>query len=106
MQGAVGGGEARRPRLTAEERAELLRTVRDGSDPETTGISAYTREDFARLCAERFGKTFHPSSMSRILKKLGLSRQKTRPSHPLKDPAAQAAFKKSPGDPGKYTSTH
>jgi transposase len=70
-----------------------------GSDPETTGISAYTREDLAAICAERFGKSFHPSSMSRVSKRLGLSRQKTRPSHPMKDLAAQAAFKKSPGHP-------
>ena len=93
-------GDGRPPRLTPEEQAELLGIVLAGSDPETTGISAYTREDLAAICAQRFGKSFHPSSMSRVLKRLGLSRQKTRPSHPLKDPAAQAAFKKSPGHPG------
>jgi transposase len=38
----------------------------------------------------------HPWSLGRLLKRLGFSRQKTRPSHPQKDPAAQAAFKKSP----------
>ena len=31
----------------------------------------------------------------------GLSRQKARPSHPMQDPAAAAAFKKSPADPAK-----
>ena len=31
-----------------------------------------------------------------ILRELGLSRQKARPSHPEKDPAAQAAFKRAP----------
>lgn len=89
----------RPPRLDATEQAELLSIVMAGSSPETTGISAYTRDDLAAICAERFGKNFHPSSMSRVLKRLGLSRQKTRPSHPMKNPAAQAAFKKSPGDP-------
>jgi transposase len=92
-------GDGRPPRLTPEEQAELLEIVLAGSDPEVTGISAYTREDLAAICAERFGKSFHPSSMSRVLKRLGLSRQKTRPSHPMKDPAAQAAFKKSPSHP-------
>lgn len=91
--------DGRPPRLTPEEQAELLEIVLAGSDPETTGISAYTREDLATICMERFGKSFHPSSMSRVLKRLGLSRQKTRPSHPMKDLAAQAAFKKSPGHP-------
>jgi transposase len=33
--------------------------------------------------------------LSALLKRLGLSRQKTRPSHPKGDPAAQAAFKKA-----------
>lgn len=89
--------DGRPPRLDAQEQAELLGIVLAGSDPETTGISAYTREDLAAICEQRFGKSFHPSSMSRVLKRLGLSRQKTRPSHPMKDPAAQAAFKKSPG---------
>jgi transposase len=40
----------------------------------------------------------HPWSLGRLLKRLGFSRQKTRPSHPLKDPVAQAAFKKSPAN--------
>jgi transposase len=94
-------GDGRPPRLTAQEQAALLEIVLAGCDPETTGISAYTREDLAAICMERFGKSFHPSSMSRVLRRLGLSRQKTRPSHPMKDPAAQAAFKKSPGAPAK-----
>ena len=36
----------------------------------------------------------------------GLSRQKARPSHPQKDPAAQAAFKKSPALLKKIQRTH
>ena len=27
-----------------------------GQDPETSGISAFTREDLVRICKERFGK--------------------------------------------------
>jgi transposase len=94
-------GDGRPPRLTPEEQAELLEIVLAGSDPETTGISAYTREDFVRVCEERFGKSFHVSSMSRVLKRLGLTRQKARPSHPKTDPASQEAFKKSPGAAAK-----
>jgi transposase len=90
-------GDGRPPRLTPQEQAALVGIVLAGCDPETTGISVYTREDFVRICEDRFGKTFHPSSMGRVLKRLGLSRQKARPSHPQKDAAAQAAFKKSPG---------
>jgi transposase len=50
-----------------------------------------------RLCAwieSRFGKALHPASLSRIMRRLDLSRQKTRPRHPRSDPQAQAAFAK------------
>ena len=90
-------GDGRPPKLRPEEKAELVAIVLAGPDPEATGISAFTREDLVRLCQERFGKSLHVSSMGRILHELGLSRQKARPSHPQKDEAAQAAFKKSPG---------
>ncbi len=98
-------GDGRPPRLTPEERAELLRIVLAGPDPETSGLSAFTREDLVHVCKERFGKHLHVTSMGRILRSLGLSRQKARPSHPEKDLAAQAAFKKSPAASEK-TSAH
>lgn len=89
----------RPPTFTPQEQAEIVEIVLAGPDPETTGLSAYTLEDLARLCKDRFGKRMHPWSLGRLLKNLGLSRQKARPLHPETDPAAQAAFKKSPGDP-------
>ena len=98
-----GGG--RPPTFDAQEQAELMRIVLDGPDPEASGLSAYTLEDLANICEQRFGKRMHPWSLGRLLKRLGFSRQKTRPSHPMKDPAAAAAFKKSPGTPAK-TSVH
>ncbi len=91
------GGNGRPPRLDAQEQAGLAAIVLAGPDPEADGISAFTREDLVRICEARFGKTFHPSSMSRVLKRLGFSRQKARPSHPKQDPAKMEAFKKSPG---------
>ncbi len=94
-------GDGRPPKLTCEERAELLRIVLAGPDPETSGLSAFTREDLVHICEERFGKHLHATSMGRILRELGLSRQKAQPSHPKKDPAAQAAFKKSPATSAK-----
>ena len=65
------------------------------------GFCAYTREDLVALAEKKFGKSMHPTSMGRLLRKLGLSRQKARPSHPQKDPASQEAFKKSPATPQK-----
>ena len=89
----------RPPTFTADEQAEIVSIVLAGSDPETTGISAYTLEDLAHICKTRFGKRMHPWSLGRLLKRLGLSRQKTRPVHPETDPAAAAAFKKRPASP-------
>ena len=85
------------PRLDAEKPAGLAAIVLAGPDPEADGISAFTREDLVRVCEARFGKTFHPSSMSRVLRRLGFSRQKARPSHPKQDQAGMEAFKKSRG---------
>src|SRR3977135_3526492 len=101
----AGGGDGRPPTFDAQEQAELVRIVLAGPDPETSGLSAYTLEDLASICEQRFGKRMHPWSLGRLLKRLGFSRQKTRPSHPMKDLAAAAAFKKSPGTPAK-TSAH
>lgn len=86
----------RRRKLDAAQEAELVRIVLDGPDPEADGISAYTLEDLARIAHERFEVSYHPWSMSRVLKRHGLSRQKARPRHPKQDQAAQAAFKGAP----------
>jgi transposase len=93
----------RPPILTLDEQAELLAAVMAGPDPERDGFCAYTRDDLVALAEKKFGKTMHPTSMGRLLRKLGLSRQKARPSHPMKDPAAAAAFKKSPAHPANHS---
>jgi len=91
----------RPPMLTLDEQAELLAIVMAGPDPEKDGFCAFTRDDLVAIAQKKFGKSMHPVSMGRLLRRLGLSRQKARPTHPMKDPAAAAAFKKSPEDPGK-----
>jgi transposase len=94
-------GSGRPPRLGADELKELYGIVLAGPDPEKDGICAFTREDLVRICEQRFGKTMHCATMGRVLRSIGLSRQKARPSHPKKDPASQEAFKKSPATPEK-----
>ena len=91
----------RPPRLEADELAELYAIVMAGPDPEIDGVCAFTREDLVRICEKRFDKTMHRATMGRLLRSMGLSRQKARPSHPQKDPASQEAFKKSPATPQK-----
>jgi transposase len=94
----------RPPMLTLDEQAELLAAVMAGPDPEKDGFCAYTREDLVALAEQKFGKSMHPTSMGRLLRKLGLSRQKARPRHPMQDPAAAVAFKKRPSASCKQSS--
>lgn len=81
-------------RLGEAEQAALAARVFRGPDPERDGVAAWTRADLGRWLEERFGKPFHPSSLSRVLRRLDLSRQKVRPVHPEADPRAQERFRK------------
>jgi transposase len=81
-------------RLSEAEQAALAARVFTGPDPERDGVSAWTRADLCDWLEARFGKAFHPSSLSRVLRRLDLSRQKTRPVHPEADPKAQERFRK------------
>lgn len=86
-------------KLTKAQLAELRAIAVAGPDVEAEGLSAYTRDDLARIAHEKWNVTYNPTSIGRHLRKLGLSRQKARPSHPKKDPAAIEAFKKGSGRP-------
>ena len=83
-----------RRRLDANEEAALVAAIERGPDPDVDACCAWTRADLCRWLEAEFGKSYHPSSMSRVLRRLGFSRQKARPFHPKTDPEAQAAFKK------------
>jgi transposase len=81
-------------RLTASEEEDLASAVLRGPDPVVDGCCTWTRADLCRWLARHHGKTYHPSSLTRVLRRLGFSRQKVRPHHPRRDAAAQEAFKK------------
>src|SRR3712207_2933970 len=81
-------------RLSEAEQSALAARVFRGPDPERDGVAAWTRGDLCSWLEARFGKAFHPSSLSRVLRRLDLSRQKTRPAHPEADRAAQERFAK------------
>ena len=84
-------------RLSEAEQAALAARVFRGPDPERDGVAAWTRADLGRWLEGRFGEPFHPSSLSRVLRRLDLSRQKTRPVHPEVDLAARERFTKRGG---------
>ena len=81
-------------RLTEGQQAALRALILRGPDPERDGISSWTRADIAALIEAQFGHRYHVSSLSKILRKLGFSRQKARPSHPHAAPKARAAWLK------------
>jgi putative transposase len=64
-------------RLSEAEQAALAARVFRGPDPERDGVAAWTRADLAAWLEARFGRAFHSSSLSRVLRRLGLSRQET-----------------------------
>ncbi len=84
----------RPPRLDEGEQAALAARVVTDPDPDKDGASAWTRADLCRWLDDRFGTRVHPSSLSRVLRRLELSRQKTRPVHPRVDTQAQERFRK------------
>jgi len=80
-------------KLTAAELRELAELILAGPAPEL-GLSAWTLPELCREIEARFNKSFHPAALSRVVRRLGFSRQKTRQRHPRSDQAAQDAFKK------------
>ena len=85
-----GRPEALAPGRQAALKAWVLR----GPDPERDGVSAWRVADIRDHAEEAYGVRYSEWGMARLLRRLGLSRQKTRPRHPQGDPAARAAFKK------------
>ncbi len=81
-------------RLSEGQQAALKAHILRGPRPERDGVSAWRLVDLCEHVAHRYGVPYSLWGLSCLLKRLNLSRQKTRPSHPKGDPAAQAAFKK------------
>ena len=84
----------REPRLSEGEQAALAGLILRGPRPEQSGLSSWTLADLCQQVEANWGKRFHPASMSRVVRRLGFSRQKARQIHPQSNPQAQAAFAK------------
>jgi len=84
----------RREWLSDGEQALLANKVYTDPRPEVDGVCTWTGEALAIWISERFAKTMHPDSVTRLLRRMGLSRQKARPAHPKGDAKAQERFQK------------
>ncbi|MFC0407649.1 IS630 family transposase [Roseomonas elaeocarpi] len=80
--------------LSEAEQAVLVNVILRGPDRERDGGAEWTLPMLCRWIEERFNKRLHPASLSRVVRGLDLSRQKTRPRHPQADEKAKAAFAK------------
>jgi transposase len=80
--------------LSPGQQAALKAWVLRGPDPGRDKVSAWRLVDVCAYAEHAHGVRYSGWGMSRLLKRLGLSRQKARPRHPQGDPAARAAFKK------------
>lgn len=87
----------RPPKLDDAQRAALHDIALAGPDIEKEHLSAYTREDLAGIAKAKWNVSYGATSIGRILREMGLSRQKTRPSHPKKNAEAGQAFLKNAG---------
>ena len=95
LNGLVDRPRQGRPeRLTDGEQAALVARILGGPDPERGEPSSWTLSDLCRFIEARFGKTMCPQSMSRVVRRLGLSRHKARPVHPKRDAKAAERFVK------------
>jgi transposase len=84
----------RHPALTEPEQALLLAAIFSGPERARYGCTDWTLPTLCRWLEDRFDKRLHPASLSRIVRRLDLSRQKTRPLHPEADKRVKAAFVK------------
>jgi transposase len=80
--------------LTEGQQAALKAWVLRGPNPERDGVSAWRLVDVCARAEQAYGVRYSEWGMSRLLKRLGLSRQKTRPRHPQGSAAERAAFEK------------
>jgi Winged helix-turn helix len=59
-------------------------------------VSAWRLVGLCDHVGRTYGVSYRPWGLSRVLKRLGCSRQKSQPAHPKGNAVAQAAFKKQP----------
>ena len=78
--------------LTPGQQASLKAWVLRGPDPERDGASAWRLVDIRAHAEQAYGVRDSGWGMSRLLKRLGLSRQKARPRHRRGSAAERAAF--------------
>lgn len=86
----------RPPVLSAAQKAELKALVLAGPDPERHDVVRWRCCDLQGEIAARWSVSVCEHTIGRWLRRLNLTRVQPRPSHPRKNPEAEAVFKKLP----------
>ena len=95
IDGLVNGiSPGRRPKLSAEQKAEIKALVEKGPEIEKDGVVRWRRIDLAHIAKDRFGVTVDEDTIGRLLRDLGFSHISVRPKHPEQKDGAIASFKK------------
>ena len=81
-------------KLSLAQQEDLRAWVLAGPDPEVDGISSYRLLDIAAHIEQRWAVSYGLSALSRVLHRMGLSWQTTRPVHPKANAEAQELYKK------------
>ena len=85
----------RHRRIGDEQMKEFAKIVESGPDPVVDGVIRWRRIDLIRIIEDRFGISYSPRSISRLLDTLGFSHMSVRPQHPKQDEGVIEAFKKT-----------
>lgn len=84
-----------RPRLSPEQQAEVAALVRSGPVLAEHGVVRWRRADLSKLIETRFGVRLAERSVGALLARLGFRHISVRPRHPVQDPDAVEAHKKT-----------
>ena len=90
-----GTAPGKPPRLDAEKRQALARTVEQGPIPAAHGVVRWRLIDLAQWVFDQFAISISPQTLSRELRALGFRKLSARPRHHAQDGEAVAAFKKT-----------
>jgi len=90
-----GKAPGAKPKLSAEQRAEIVALVEAGPDPETDRVVRWRCADLCRIIKARYAIDLDEVSVGRLLREAGFSHVSPRPQHPSQDTAVIEDFKKN-----------
>jgi transposase len=82
-----------RPRLSAQQQAQVAEWVEQGPDLERDGVVRWRCLDLQQRILQEFAVSLHERTVGKLLRKLSFRRLSVRPQHPQTKPEEQAVFR-------------